>query len=290
LNKIQKIKGRKYNYKSREELVQMHNNKQVVFSVDTMDVQDDLDSLGKNKNRAFEQVISRNGKELGIRVNAPSLSKSKQYGLVAQEIKDEFPELVRYDSTTMLYAINYKGFIPILLEAVKAQQKQINKMGKGKETIKKQKQDIHQLKQIVGQQQQTIDQLQEEMALVKARCCAGMFENDGGNKKKKSGTITGGPKEDTKSLEASLEPSLEQNSPNPFSEETEINYYLPEETATAILYIYDMQGKPMASHEISQYGKASHTLKARALDPGMYLYTLVADGKEVGTKRMMLTE
>jgi hypothetical protein len=58
----------------------------------------------------------------------PNFSPGEHYGLIAQELEKEFPELVRLDSMTMTRAINYDGMIPILLEAIKAQQKQIAEM------------------------------------------------------------------------------------------------------------------------------------------------------------------
>jgi len=37
-------------------------------------------------------------------------------------------------------------------------------------------------------------------------------------------------------------------------------------------------------------GKQSVTINGNSLQPGMYLYALVIDGKEVDTKRMILTK
>ncbi len=85
-------------------------------------------------------------------------------------------------------------------------------------------------------------------------------------------------------------PSLVQNQPNPFTENTRIEYYLPPETNQANLYIYNMQGKQIDSHALSSRGHGHLTIQGHSLPAGMYLYALVADGKEVGTKRMMLTE
>jgi len=48
-------------------------------------------------------------------------------GLIAQELKEVFPELVKEDAKGY-YAVNYEGMIPVLLEAVKSQQKQIDEL------------------------------------------------------------------------------------------------------------------------------------------------------------------
>lgn len=83
---------------------------------------------------------------------------------------------------------------------------------------------------------------------------------------------------------------LFQNIPNPFSVNTDITYYVAEEVFKAVLYIYDMQGKQIKSIPINQKGHGNVTISGSELYPGMYLYTLIADGKEVDTKRMILTE
>jgi hypothetical protein len=83
---------------------------------------------------------------------------------------------------------------------------------------------------------------------------------------------------------------LYQNAPNPFSESTEIQYYIPEATKSATLYIFNMQGTLLRSEMPSTYGDGTITLKAAELKAGMYIYTLIVDGKEVGSRRMILTD
>jgi len=83
---------------------------------------------------------------------------------------------------------------------------------------------------------------------------------------------------------------LFQNSPNPFSQSTEIRYYLPNTTAKAMLNIYDMQGTQIKSINIQYRGSAAEIINGNELKPGLYLYTLIADGIEISTKRMILTE
>jgi len=47
------------------------------------------------------------------------------YGFIAQEVEALYPELVTTNQETSLKAVNYTGMTPILLEALKAQQAQI---------------------------------------------------------------------------------------------------------------------------------------------------------------------
>jgi trimeric autotransporter adhesin len=90
LAKLMKVDGKKYEFKSKSEL-------ENIFKNELLDL-------------------------------VPNFSPGEKYGLIAQELEKEFPELVRFDSMTMTRAINYDGMIPVLLEAIKTQQQQIAEM------------------------------------------------------------------------------------------------------------------------------------------------------------------
>lgn len=91
-------------------------------------------------------------------------------------------------------------------------------------------------------------------------------------------------------LEASLtEAKLYQNAPNPWNSETVIRYSLPQSVGQAFIYIYDMQGKQLKCIPAQGRGESQVTVTARDLDAGMYLYALVADGKLINSKQMILT-
>jgi len=83
---------------------------------------------------------------------------------------------------------------------------------------------------------------------------------------------------------------LYQNAPNPFNQSTEIKYYLPEDVKTAYLCIYNLQGTQIKQIKIVQRGEGSQWISGSELNAGMYLYALIVDGKEVDTKRMILTK
>lgn len=85
-------------------------------------------------------------------------------------------------------------------------------------------------------------------------------------------------------------PALYQNNPNPFTENTVIAYDLPSTTQNAALYIYDMNGSQIAQYSITSFGNNSLTIDGGSLGAGMYLYSLIADGKVIDTKRMILTK
>jgi hypothetical protein len=84
--------------------------------------------------------------------------------------------------------------------------------------------------------------------------------------------------------------SLAQNIPNPFSNNTSISMYLLTSVSRATLYIYSMQGEQIKQIAVNERENTAVTIEGRSLKAGMYLYSLIADGKEVDTKRMILTE
>jgi hypothetical protein len=85
----------------------------------------------------------------------------------------------------------------------------------------------------------------------------------------------------------SLDFVLYQNSPNPWNQQTDISYDLKGRYSTASMYIFDLQGTLKKSYSLNGSGKV--TIKSSELTAGMYMYSLVVDGKEIDTKRMILT-
>jgi hypothetical protein len=84
--------------------------------------------------------------------------------------------------------------------------------------------------------------------------------------------------------------SMEQNEPNPFSHETLVKYILPENVNSAAMMVYDLSGKQITSFQLTQKGSASITITSDKLAAGIYIYSIVADGKIVSSKRMVVTD
>jgi len=166
--------------------------------------------------------------------------EGQRLGLIAQDVQKIVPGIVKTMQDSSL-AISYSDLIPLLIEAVKEQQIQIEA-----------------LKKVNG-------------------------NNSGSLKSASEPTLL----ETTESIALAY---LDQNAPNPFSQTTQIGYYLPDAVQKATLYVYDMNGMQLKTIPINQKGKGSITINGSELRPGMYLYTLIADGKEIDTKRMILTE
>ena len=83
--------------------------------------------------------------------------------------------------------------------------------------------------------------------------------------------------------------TLAQNTPNPFSERTSIRFTLPENAQNAFIYIFDMSGKMQKQIPVTP-DMQSVTIEGYELRAGMYIYSLVIGGKEVQTRRMILSK
>ncbi len=82
---------------------------------------------------------------------------------------------------------------------------------------------------------------------------------------------------------------VEQNAPNPSGGETVIRYGLADDVSDACLCIYDLQGRQVKRIDLA--GRQGQVVVAASeLSAGMYIYSLIADGQEVGSHRMILTD
>jgi hypothetical protein len=204
------------------------------------------------------------------------LPTAKQYGFKAQDIENILPELVvnttkpnEYDSsgniTKASYSfksINYNAFIGILAAGIKTQQSKI----KGQDSV------INSLNDRLTALENCINGL---------NLCGNSQAMQQNNLNNQNSSITNVELKDVQSI------VLEQNVPNPFAEQTSINYFLPDEVNKAQLLFYNAQGKLIQSLELTQKGKGSVNVFASDLSNGIYTYTLVVDGKVIETKKMV---
>ena len=175
--------------------------------------------------------------------------KRKKSGFIAQELEEIFPEAV-YTLPNGKKAIAYSEIIPLLVEAIKEQQNEIDK------------------------QQNEIDELRQSK-IVQTRSAIGAVDEQS----------------DVNSLlDEKLKAKLYSNIPNPFKEQTTISFFIPETSSRASIHIYNLQGKQIKQINIESRGNGSVTINGYELIPGMYMYSLIVDGQEVDTKKMILTE
>jgi hypothetical protein len=83
---------------------------------------------------------------------------------------------------------------------------------------------------------------------------------------------------------------LAQNVPNPTKNGTSISYYLPENTKTASIEIYNISGQLVRSFPLREKGNGSVTVSSSDLPSGTYVYTMIADGKITGSKKMIMED
>ncbi|MEP6845534.1 MAG: T9SS type A sorting domain-containing protein, partial [Panacibacter sp.] len=85
-----------------------------------------------------------------------------------------------------------------------------------------------------------------------------------------------------------IAPYLKQNTPNPFTQNTTIQYYLRADSRQGNLVIYGMDGRQVKSYALGN-GMNQVIINAGSLPAGQYIYSLIIDGKKTDTKNMMLT-
>ena len=82
---------------------------------------------------------------------------------------------------------------------------------------------------------------------------------------------------------------LYQNTPNPFKEQTIIRFSLADDVQDAAICIFDMTGKTIKKLPVSS-GMESVSIGGYELGEGMFLYSLVVNGQEIDTKRMIISK
>jgi len=83
--------------------------------------------------------------------------------------------------------------------------------------------------------------------------------------------------------------SMDQNIPNPFDGVTVINYHLPQSAGSAYMVVYDLSGKQVADFTL-QKDAPSLCISSEKLAAGIYIYSIIADGKIMDSKRMVVTQ
>lgn len=229
---LSKISGQTYYFKSDEELANIDLGGRKKYGMDTTYVGDSFRVVDASKHKF-------------------SLPSTQQCGFMAQEVMKVLPDLVHYDAASGTYAIDYTGFIPLLVES-------------NKELMAKQ--------QVY---EDRLDLLEKELKKL--------------SRKKKRNTARSAD-EDIDDIYETAGIKLFQNNPNPFSSETEIRFNITEDVREAYLFIYNLKGEQIKTVNITSRGESSVTIQAGELMAGMYLYTLVVDGQEVGTRKMILTD
>jgi hypothetical protein len=191
----------------------------------------------------------------------------KQYGLIAQDVAEVLPEMVRettrpekHDtagnviSQGLTYKVlNYNALFAIMLKGMQEQQ------------------------QIMQEQNQRIDSLVQ----VVGNCC-----NVGGRPATphESNSSPSSIDVELSNVKAIV---LNQNSPNPFRDLSTISYFIPEDVSKAQIIFYDNTGTILKVVDVKEKGRGQLNVFAADLSSGIYTYSLIADGKLIETKKMV---
>lgn len=196
------------------------------------------------------------------------LAKAKQEtrtGFVAQEVEASAREIgYNFDGVnapknpTDNYSIAYSQFVPSLVQATQEQQELLEEQDR---KISNLQQENRQLRKELAEIRQLLDRM----------------------------PAAEGPSGSDQTIQLKGAQLL-QNSPNPFSRSTFIDYFLPEGTAKAQLRITDMTGRMLQEETISQAGEGRLQLRPQSLAPGTYAYSLLVNGQVVETKQMVITK
>jgi hypothetical protein len=202
-----------------------------------------------------------------------NFSSRRQHGFIAQEIQAIFPEAVQNatlslqdeegaeTATNVGLSLNYINLISILYRGIQEQQTQINelrvKLGLPPLTPAN-------ATELITAAENSIDNAVPDVAPTAGRSIStsvGEF--------------------------VATDFKMEQNVPNPFSSNTVIRYTLPNRISNAFIGVYNLQGTQLLRFDRLN-GGSQVTINANTLQPGIYIYSLVAEGQEVLSKRMVV--
>jgi hypothetical protein len=191
-------------------------------------------------------------------------------GFIAQEVQRIFPELVvanivgEGDDAEELFSLDYAGLIPYLVKSMQEQNAVIQAQVEA-----------------IQVQNETINRLQQEITDIRTGAFLGNFDIDMPNHSPQQ----------VNQVPNHVAHVLHQNVPNPFNNATTITFHLAEGVGNAKICIYNLTGKQLQCYNLpTTQGENSIEVRALSLQPGMYLYSLIVDGRLIDTKRMILTE
>lgn len=122
----------------------------------------------------------------------------------------------------------------------------------------------------------SIQELKQELDEMKGQSNARMTRSESGHEQEMPFASTSGN-------------ILYQNTPNPFKEQTIIRFKLASDVQDASICFFDMNGRLLKKLPISS-GMESVSIGGYELGEGMFLYSLIINGQEIDTKKMVITK
>jgi hypothetical protein len=185
---------------------------------------------------------------LGAKMQVPT------YGFIAQEAAKVMPELAVTTNDGVM-AVDYDGFIPLLVQGFKEQQV------------------------VIETQQQQLAALTEKLQK--------LYDLLGINQEKDKPAIV--PQDVVESNPEFPNTRLLQNRPNPSNGSTVIEYSL-NDNGTALITVTDMGGNARKVFSGLAKGNNRLVINAGELAPGIYNYTLTINGKIAGNRKMVIVQ
>lgn len=244
----------------------------------------------------FDSVITERNKDTRI-----------HYGVIAQDIKNIYPDLVYKDKQGYL-SVDYTGLIPVMVEATKELNKEIKYVKEENEYLKlmldsvlkrldkccpepdttwkdtTSKKDTTTWRDTTNRKDTT--KWEEPKDTTNTKWEEPKWEEPKWEEPKdtsKWGTPKPRPQKD--------EGMLLGNAPNPFSDKTEIGYEIPQGTSTAYIVIYDADGNEVMRFDVSgSKGTSYLPVDGSHLKSGTYTYCLLVNGKKVECKQMVVAK
>lgn len=212
-----------------------------------------------------------------------NLPTKLQHGFLAQNLEKVFPELITtinkpiFDKNDTMKqvgtfdykAVNYIGLISVLTSSLKELQ----------ETSEAN------LQQVKEESAATIEKLREESA-EKMDALNAKIEVLEAKLEALTGEASSSEPAKPAIQNNTSGFSMEQNKPNPFTNQTVINYTLPKNT-NAVISVVDLSGKFIKEYNLSSE-KGQVTINASEIGKGMFIYSLVSGGEIMVTKKMIV--
>jgi len=228
----------------------------------------------KSYDKGLDAVLKLNPITYEYNLTGAVYYEESKVGLFAQELHSVAPEMttdlakVSYDSEGNAKSEgNYLGIHEneikyLLINSIKEQQKSLEEKDLRISALENEVESLSSLKSEVEDLKSILNEITSKLA--------------SGN-----------------SLTVNLEKNqafLGQNFPNPHKGETSIDYFIPENSKSASLKVYDISGKLIKSISINTKGAGKLNLMANELNNGNYVYSLFINEQVFETRKMILSK
>lgn len=208
---------------------------------------------------SLDKILALNGYSYKYNENHPFYSENDKQkdrtnlGFIAQELQKVIPEMVVNDENLdYLMVQNYEQLFPVIVEAMKEQQTQIEEKD---QLVSDLIERLEKLENVAESTQQILEDFSLEV-----------------------------------SLSGSKEALLSQNHPNPFHGFTNINFFVPHSSDSAKIQIFDQSGRLWKSLNIEDRGHGNLKVQTSDIPSGTFVYNLEVNGRIIATKKMVISE